>query len=150
MFSIHWHIVSNVFLERTLTLYVLVLFSPKVSRIEVVTDIPHSEVGTDVKTECKSEMDKNLTVKIPQHPIRNHDVKSSDLAKQTVSPKTTKECPTCKESFPYSSPDDKSDFERHSLTHLKCSCTNPTMTFESRKSYQEHMRTSHEEKKQYK
>ena len=75
-----------------------------------------------------------------------HCDKDEDVGKGVI---TTKECSSCKQSLPYGSPSEKSDFERHALTHLKCGCANQP-TFDSRKAYQDHMKASHEEKKLYK
>ena len=132
---------------------------PQVSRIEVVPDIVPTDIESDYKTEIPSEAPPT-----PQQPTvtgqsGNGDCSSKGGDENKPSAEhdkdggktkgATKECSNCKQSLPYGSSLEKSDFERHALTHLKCGCANQP-TFDSRKAYQDHMKASHEEKKLYK
>ena len=123
----------------------------------MLPDVPSpAEIAAtaDLKTELKPETD------LQQHHAETAQAKEAIPGTQAVNdcatkgvpatPEATKECATCKQSFPYASQLEKSEFDRHCATHLKCSCTNPTVTFESKKAYQEHMKANHEEKKLYK
>ena len=112
----------------------------KVLKVEMKNEVNHEAEDSD--DEEDEEKEKAVTI-VKSEP----EEQKLAIKEPPHEDETEKDCPSCQTTLPYSNPKDRADFEKHSLTHLKCSCN---IAFESRKSYQDHMKSTHEDKKLYK